>query len=192
MAKKNNKSDTTTTVTEKANLPQKKRGRKPVTTVTKNTAPKKSASNKATKHKPRVAAVESQNNDPNSIEVTADNIDQVAAKASSSEQAEQAKAINQDIKNISKIESMSSEPQSVNTNNLLVYSDSIRDTCRNHFRAMSVSEIRDLMTRGNYPFKWNIVPNPANPHGQIYIDISDETNKGRIPTNPEEFIAVNG
>jgi outer membrane biosynthesis protein TonB len=121
------------------------------------------------------------------IEITSENVEKVAKTAPTAEEAKSEKASKKSL-----ADKFSAEPEAVHTNPLLVYSDSIRDAIRNHFRMMSRSEINDLMQRGGYPFKYEIKQNPAQPTNQIFIEISDAQNKARIPNNEDDFISTNG
>jgi hypothetical protein len=124
---------------------------------------------------------------PKAVEVTAKNIGSISKSAPTADQVKAEKEISQTI-----VEKLSGVPEVVHTNPLLVYSDSIRDAIRNHFRLMSRNEINDLMLSGNYPFTYEMKQNPAQPTNQIFIEITSPTDRARIPNNEDDFINVNG
>lgn len=127
------------------------------------------------------------------IEVTADNVDEVIANAHTAEDAEKAAAQNK-AGSKSKVESISAAPEPVIDDQMRVYSDSIRIAIQNHFRLMSVQEVRELLDRGksSYPFTYEIKVNPAQPQNQIYLELQNGNGTARVPNNPSEFINVNG
>lgn len=138
-----------------------------------------------TPKKEKAQKIKKEENAP--VEVTSDNLEEVSKTAPTAEQAKIAKENKK-----SAVEKVSAQPEAVHTNPLLVYSDSIRNTIRNHFRMMSRQEINELMARGNYPFSYEVKPNPAQPGNQIFIDIADAQNKARIPNDENDFITING
>ncbi len=124
------------------------------------------------------------------IEVNAQNVDEVIQNAPTAEEAEKAKSENKSTQ--SKVEALSAAPEAISDQSLRVYSDSIRNSCQNHWRLISVKEVDELLVRGAYPFSYEIKANPAQPQNQIYVEIKNETGQARIPNNPNEFINVNG
>lgn len=73
-------------------------------------------------------------------------------------------------------------------NHLPDYSNAILGAIRTHWREMSTQEIVDLMQRGAYPFKYEIINHGNN---LISINLDDEKgNKGRVPNDINDFIKV--
>lgn len=90
------------------------------------------------------------------------------------------------------ITAKSPAPSPIGMNELNTYRAVFNQTIRSHWRLLSENEIKEMFTRDNYPFNFEIKKNP-NQHNQIEIILSLAGNSVRVPSEDKnEWLSING
>jgi vacuolar-type H+-ATPase subunit I/STV1 len=74
---------------------------------------------------------------------------------------------------------------------LKTYQDIYLNAIRSHWRVLSVSEINEMISRDNHSFSHEIVFNPQQGN-KIEIILKQGVDTERIPSNPSDWIDING
>lgn len=88
------------------------------------------------------------------------------------------------------VEVLSSMPKPVDAKALLGYANVIHGSAVRGFRPISIKELKDLLSRSQFPFHYTVKKRGNEFPNEIFIILTDGENKARCPVNSSEFIKI--